>query len=516
MQLMRNARKRTLILLFAILLGSLCPAFGWAASSRPADSAAIQWKMQQLINFLDSATYKNMVTWEEHIVLVYKLTKGRNPSPLEFYVLNAYHDDISLQRSAALSIVLRGKARHPSWSQCRDFLQKVRFSDFRADREVAAQSQQLRQIPAPEILSRLKQRVDALKPSPSAGLPGAKSAEPDVHYNVYFGYLHAHSELSDGAGSPSRAYQTARASGLDFFALTDHGELLIIWPWENKWEQLVTAAEQYYQSGSYVTLWGFEWSNPLLGHVNVINTTDFTETFSDFWLTDLYAWIIDRPAAFALFNHPGHYDFLSLELFHLNLYPDVVPQMVGIELWNGSESFDSFYYDGNWYDFLDFLSYWDLGNWLGWHLGAQGGQDNHATDWGAQNDFRTAVLATSLTREAIIDAYRNRRFYATEDKDLFLDLRCQGFPMGSRLSGGPREFEVTARDESGDTFSGVRLYRSGIPWQSVAVSGNLIQVTLTDPLPFGDAYYYVIVTQADDNDDNGRNDEAISSPIWIE
>ena len=50
---------------------------------------------------------------------------------------------------------------------------------------------------------------------------------------------------------------------------------------------------------------------------------------------------------------------------------------------------------------------------------------------------RVGVLAESLTREALLSAYRNRRFFSTEDKDLALDVRASGFPMGSRLVGVP-------------------------------------------------------------------------------
>ena len=64
---------------------------------------------------------------------------------------------------------------------------------------------------------------------------------------------------------------------------------------------------------------------------------------------------------------------------------------------------------------------------MGWYLGALGGQDNHSPDWGTRNEFRTAVLAEELTRESVIDAYLSRRFYATEDKDLHLDLRGTDF-----------------------------------------------------------------------------------------
>ncbi len=196
----------------------------------------------------------------------------------------------------------------------------------------------------------------------------------------------------------------------------------------------------------------------------------------------------------------------------MELYPGALPQMVGIETWNGNDSFDTYYYDGGW-ESGD--SYWDEGNRRRWYLGALGGQDNHSPHWGTLNEFRTAVLAEDLTREAIVDAYRNRRFYATEDSDLYLGFRCQGYPMGSRLSGVLRVFTVTASDASGDAFNQVRLYRNGKLLRIRTASGNRIKVQFWDVFYRRPAYYYVIVQQGDDNDGNGRNDEAISSPIWI-
>ena len=40
--------------------------------------------------------------------------------------------------------------------------------------------------------------------------------------NVYSGNLHSHTAYSDGTGTPAQVYQFARASGLDFYAITDH------------------------------------------------------------------------------------------------------------------------------------------------------------------------------------------------------------------------------------------------------------------------------------------------------
>jgi hypothetical protein len=513
-----RSKGRSIFIQMAVLLAVLV----WLVPScndpsQPPDAASIQETMQKVIDFLDSPGYAEAVSWDEHVILVYRLAQGRMPSPLEFFLLGAFREDIGMARSAALSVALRGEMLSTTWAQCRVFLNRVTISDFQADQEVREMARELAAVPRSQIVEMLKELAEAAEMDrPRKEL----RVEPPVangQYNTYFGYLHAQSELSDGEGSPREAYTYARdQGGLDFFALTDHGEYLLIWPWDRKWEALVDAAEATYVPGSYVTLWGFEWSNPILGHINVLNTPDYTNAIFHFWITWLYDWISDRPEAFGRFNHPGDYDYLFIEFLHLRRYADAVPQMVGIETWNGNASFDDYYYDGRWFPFFDF-SYWDVGNLRGWYLGALGAQDNHNPDWGTQNQFRTAVLAEGLTREQIIDAYLNRRFYVTEDKNLYLDLRCQGFPMGARLTGGLRQFDVTARDNDiDDTFQEVRLYRNGTLLQTQAVSGNPIEVSFTDPSPTGSDYYYVIVRQADDNDDNGRNDEAISSPIWID
>jgi hypothetical protein len=516
------------------MLGLLLAVSAWLVphcygSSKLPDGVSIQQRMQKMIDFLDSPSYAELVSWDEHVVMVYRLTQGREPSPLEFFLLRRFREEIGMRRSTVLSVALRGEAPYLTWAHCRAFLNRVKVSDFQVDPEVRGIARRLAAVPRSEILEMLKPmaenaQIDRFRRRLQVEPPLLDAKSDYKPYNTYFGYLHAHSELSDGEGDPVEAYTYAYGvGGLDFFALTDHGELLDPWPWANEWEELVNAAEALYQPGTYVTLWGFEWSNPILGHINVLNTPDYTSSISDFLITDLYDWLSDRPEGFGRFNHPGDYDDLFTEFLHMELYPEAVPQMVGIETWNGNDSFDQYYYDGGW---VSEYSYWDEGNLLGWYLGALGGQDNHRRGWGLLNDFRIAVLAEELTREHIVAAYLNRRFYATEDKDLYLDLRCRGYPMGSRFhyypmgsqlsSGGPRGFRVEAWDGSGDTFKEVRLYRNGKLLETKIVSGNSIWVLFWDLFRIGSDYYYVIVQQNDDNDGNGRNDEAISSPIWID
>jgi hypothetical protein len=513
MERMRPEGRITLTLLIALLIVSLSGVPNCDGSSEPPNGASLREGIQGVIDFLDSAAYAQLVSWDEHVVLAYKLAQGREPTPLEFFLLGAYREDIGMNRSTVLSVALRGKARRPTWAQCRAFLSRVKISDFRADEEVREVARRLAAVPRSEIIRAVKRMAKTAEHERPRKQFQVEQPVAGVRYETYFGYLHAHSELSDGEGSPNDAYIYAYLyGGLDFFALTDHGELLDNWPWEDEWQELVDAAQAFYLPGTYVTLWGFEWSNPVLGHINVLNTPDYTSSLWIFMITDLYDWVSDRPGGFGRFNHPGEYDELGAEFLHMELYPGAVPQMVGIETWNGNDSFDEYYYAGSWES--DF-SYWDEGNLKGWYLGALGAQDNHHPNWGTLNDFRTAVLAEGLTREQIVDAYRNRRFYATEDKDLYLDFRCQGYPMGSRLSGVRRKFIVKARDRSGDKFKQVRLYRNGQLLKKKKVSGKRIKVRFKDLSRTGPDYYYVIVRQRDDNDLNGRNDEAISSPIWI-
>lgn len=367
----------------------------------------------------------------------------------------------------------------------------------------------LAQAPGEDSLSGT---TDAVLGSPDVKTAKVSSDPPNLDYDVYYGYVHAHSNLSDGEGTPEEAYAQARAAGMDFFSLADHGEQLVLWPWENKYRRMREAADAAYEPGQFAALYGFEWGNPILGHITVINAEHTTDALRDFSLFRFFCWLERHPEAVGIFNHPGDVDDFGLEFRHGRLFPYASDQMVGMELWNGGSGFDAFYYGGGWDKESSCI---DIMNRQGWRIGALGNGDDHGAGWG-QGEYRTAVLAQELTREAIVDAYRHRRFYSTEDKDLVLDFRCAGYPMGALVSGVSPEFTVEASDTGGDTFREVRLYRNGELLESQSVDGNAFKVTFAVNFEGSIGYYYVIVMQNDDSDNNGRNDEAISSPIWLE
>ena len=483
----------------------LLGCFSWSFAQSP-DEDALRTRMKMAMDALDSSKSLAAVPWDEYVALLYARLQGREPTLREFAALRGLRRSVGLKPSEALSLVLRGEEDCPTYAQIRVFLESKDAGAFASTAQSRAVA---RDLAAAYYAHDWTQEAEVGEPMGEASV--SEPDPPNVPYHVYYGYIHAHSRLSDGEGTPLEAYTQARDSGMDFFSLTDHGELLMLWPWENKYTQLREAADATNEPGRFAALFGFEWTNPLLGHINVINANQFTDVLQNFALSSFYCWLEAHPEAFGRFNHPGWSDEAHLEFLHGRLFPKAAPQMVGIELWNGGASFDFFYYGGSWTNDFSFI---DAMNRQGWRLGALGDGDNHTRDWG-QGNYRTGVLAEELTREAVVDAYRHRRFYSTEDKDLILDFRCGGYPMGSIVSGTPREFRVTASDGSGDTFQEVRLYRNGELLETRAVEGNVVDVVFTDTSGSGDAYYYVIVRQNDDDDMNGRNDEAISSPIWL-
>jgi len=330
-------------------------------------------------------------------------------------------------------------------------------------------------------------------------------------YNVYFGNLHAHTELSDGSGTPTEAFTMARdVAGLDFFAITDHD----YWPNDmthSDWAKIRDAANSFNEDGVFTAFWGFEWTSDIeednngdkgLGHFTVINTAQWahsrhpsTNTLSKFadWLTET--------DGVAFFNHPGQYT-TSFDKFDFKHSDNIV----GMELWNRNSGF-SYYYNNGYNKNDGGLGYFDEALKMGWYIGAGGGHDNHDKSWGTMNDYRIAVLANEKNRKAILGAFKARRFYSTADKNLRLSFTANGAEMGSKISGGMINFIIEASDGNGEKFDRIELLKNSAVIKTWSQDSKNALVTITETATKGD-YYYVRVRQFD-------KDEAISSPIFI-
>jgi len=484
-----------------------------SADSPPQDAAALTEGMSEIIDYIDSPQYATEVSWPEHIVLCYQLARGTDPTLLEFTIINDNRTEIAMDRRTALAIAIAGDKELPTWDQVRTFLGNRSSLDFQSSPSTLNTAQTLATASTKDILEAL-QSEEKKERSVRGSFPVPKTRPaqktlPGVAYNTYFGFLHAHSNLSDGSGSPEEAYTYARdVAGMDFFALTDHGVLMIVFPWESsKYDRLLRAADDHDAPGSYAALYGFEWSHPWLGHINVMNVRSFTHVLRRLTLNSIYRWIGDRVYCIARYNHPGRQDELDSEFKHFRYESYVANNMVGLEVWNKGHNFDEQFYLCTW-DVCQAPTFLDEGIRKGWRLGPLGGGDNHHREWGTNTDFRVAVLSTQLTRNDIVNAYFDRRFYATEDKNLLLDVRVQGHPMGSQLTNKVREFRVEATDSAADTFAEFRFYRDGYLIDSLNVSGNFAEATFNDPGSSGANHYYIVVRQND-------GDEAVSSPIYM-
>lgn len=325
-------------------------------------------------------------------------------------------------------------------------------------------------------------------------------------YNIYVGHIHNHTAFSGGKGSPYDAYKYARDTArMDFLGITEHDYALD----SREWAVLSTAADEYNSDGSFVTFRGFEWSSSSnYGHVSIIGTPEYVrsdnadyDTFSE-----MCAWITTTDGI-AFFNHPGREDDNSTEFGHFLTAP--VDNFCGMELWNKSEGFSTYYYNDGYTAGDGGLGYYDEALQHGWCIGASGSGDDHSATWGTAQPYRLAVLAHENTRAGILAAFRARRFYSTLDYNLSLSFKINGSEMGSVISGGTYDVVILTDDGSeNDTFTAVELLKNGSVINTWSPSVKKASITLNITASPGD-YYYVRVKQAD-------GDEAVSSPVWIE
>ncbi len=324
-------------------------------------------------------------------------------------------------------------------------------------------------------------------------------------YNVYYGNLHNHSEVSDGIGTPDEAYNYAKnTSHLDFFGLSDHsdgsGDIT-----PSEWIAMKTAADAYNEPGVFTSFRGFEWTTYTYGHLTVVNSENYCYTEPPvLTFTDLCNWLNERECI-AFFNHPGYADKEDKEFFHFATPPS--NKIIGMELWTSIRDFSIYYYNDGYYVNDGTKGYFDEALMRNWKIGALGNEDNHSGIWGNLCVFRMAILANANTREELYNAMKLRRFYSTLDKNLALSFQINGNEMGSTVLPGTYGVRIRASDADGELFTQVQLLNNGTVVNTwTPNSGN---PDITSTITFANnQYYYVKVKQTDGN-------EAISSPIWI-
>lgn len=331
-------------------------------------------------------------------------------------------------------------------------------------------------------------------------------------WNVYFGQLHAHTNLSDGTGSVEEAFDYAsKVENLDFFAVTDHsdsfdnadagaigadgGSISAGWAAGKQAAASVTNED-------FVGLFGFEMTWPedkQLGHISTFNTpgwqTRDQEEFENVptALEHYYKALTTVPGSVSQFNHPDiiHGDFERFDHYS----PEYDEAISLLEIAGEDGAVDCEYY----HLALD----------KGWHVAPTNNQNNHNGQWGDASRARTVILAETLTEEALYDAMKDRRVYATQDSDLTVYYTLNGAVMGSILPKSEEaEITVFLSDPTDEAIGKVEVIADGGVVLDSADVGTPSQV-LEMSVSGGHSYYYLRITQPD-------GDVAVTAPVWMD
>ena len=476
-----------LLVLIAFILFGFTNAFAQDAKK------ALQERVESVLKKIDST--KVELTDEEFVTSMYQQILDRNPSPEELklgtLLLSGHELEHPIDRSHFIEqlIVLKEDTDSLTWEDVQKNVRLLERLDLNAK-------------PLKGVYPKYEAPIEKEEERKFLG-----QVSHTGRFNVYYGYLHAHTEFSDGRGEAISAYKMARDEAkLDFFAVTDHSELLHFWPWSKKYKKLMSIANAFNKDHKFAALYGFEWSHPILGHFNVVNTEKYTSALIKPTMGSLMRWLGKKDWAFGRFNHPGRINrkYWPYEFTKLKVYNAALENVVGIEMWNKNDRLKSYLETrGSFREGLNFLEN-AISN--GWYVGAVGGQDNHDADWGLRNDWRVGVWSTELTRQEIINSYFARRTFATEDKNAAISFRMNGAEMGSRLSAGTYSGKVQFFDKDGEEFDHVKLVKNAKMISELKLSGNQDFNFKVNGV-VGD-YFYVVATQKD-------GDILLSSPIWI-
>ena len=336
--------------------------------------------------------------------------------------------------------------------------------------------------------------------------------EFDLDWNLYFGQLHAHTDISNGAGSVEEAFQYAsQVDGLDFFAVTDHSD-----SFDNAdmgaidadgadisadWAAGKQAAASV-TNGDFVGLFGFEMTWPedkQLGHISTFNTPGWqTRDQADFEnvptaLENYYKALTAVPGSVSQFNHPDtvHGDFERFD--HYSPQYDAAVSLLEVAGEDGVVD----------------CEYYDLALDKGWHVAPTNNQNNHNGQWGDASEARTVVLAKSLTEEALYAAMKDRRVYATQDSDLAIYYELNGTVMGSIIpKSESAAVTVFLSDPTDEAIGNVEVVTDGgavLVSEYVETPSQVLELSASS----GHSYYYLRITQPD-------GDVAVTAPVWMD
>ncbi|MDF2801627.1 MAG: nucleic acid binding OB-fold tRNA/helicase-type [Anaerocolumna sp.] len=353
-------------------------------------------------------------------------------------------------------------------------------------------------------------------------------------YNLYFGQLHSHTTYSDGSGSLEDALnyinKISKNDNVDFAAFTDHSNYFDTKTEVNSEaslfnQKLMTAGSQKLwneykskisnfndssENNGVIALGGFEmtWSGGP-GHINTWNTegivsrnnTTLNNKTNDAGMKAYYN-LLSQPegiSSVSQFNHPG----TTFGTFSDFAYwdPEIDSRITLVEVGNGEGAIGSGGY-------FPSYSYYTMALDKGWHIAPTNNQDNHKGKWGNANDARDVIITDNFTEQGIYDALRDRKVYATEDKNLEITYTVNDEYMGSIITEVPEslDLKVILSDADDEIQKAEVIANSGRVVYTWDVNAQNKELSATLKPDY--SYYYIRVKQKD-------GDIAVTAPVWV-
>lgn len=273
-------------------------------------------------------------------------------------------------------------------------------------------------------------------------------------------------------GPPAAHFAAAKAHGFDFYAITDHSQEALFNPQTSSnpsWMATKNAATAA-SNAHFAAIAGFEYSENDgpggTGHINVFNSASITNALvPGHDLQTLYKWL--EAAApngsgpvVASFNHPSATQYNDWAYRD----PKITNIITTLEVINSNKNIH----------YPAFIHALDKG----WKVSPVSGLDNHGLGGIAKDHSRTFVLATRLTKAAVLDAMLHRRTYAALDENIQCRYTVNGAIMGSTLD-APSEFRFDIAVSDPDTSSpGDKITRLDI-----VTDGGAVVETYALPTP---------------------------------
>ena len=348
-------------------------------------------------------------------------------------------------------------------------------------------------------------------------------------YNLFWGDIQNHTNISDGNGSIEDFYNYARnIANLDFVALTDHdhsyGRDYLT---ADIWEKIREFARVHDSDGKFVSFLGWEWTNERRGHKHIIYPGDDAEPYNHTTYplpSDLWA-ALEGETALTISHHIA-WGFRKVDW---NFRNDKFHRIVEIYSQHAANEYylnpldhkvSSGRADGHYV--RDALA-------MGHKLGILASSDGHfgypgngwmwaptALDSTSRATGLTGIYADTLTRESLFEALVDRRVFGTTDHRTIIGFKVNGEWMGTEIQSdslpliqGSILSHTRIKNVEIVKFNGINYEIIGIDLDGAEFS---FEFSYRDSLYVRNSFYYLRVTSAGNVNDRF----AWSSPVWVD